>query len=154
MWDEITHPFPNFNGCTIEVWEWISNFIPLFIGACDYLSVLGLKLICVSKSDAIWHHGCWPILAQVMACHLVGAEPLPEAVLTYYTRASTKLKMGYTGFTSSVRLSVRPDPQNGVLWLLLSINLGAFFPVWLLGFVWLCLYVQTHKTVSFGYFCP
>ena len=28
MWDEITYPFPNFNGCTIEVWEWISNCIP------------------------------------------------------------------------------------------------------------------------------
>ena len=26
VWDEITYPFPNFNGCTIEVWEWISNF--------------------------------------------------------------------------------------------------------------------------------
>ena len=21
----ITYPFPNFNGCTVEVWEWISN---------------------------------------------------------------------------------------------------------------------------------
>ena len=21
MWDEITHPFPNFNGATFEVWE-------------------------------------------------------------------------------------------------------------------------------------
>ena len=31
VWDEITYPFPNFNGCTIEVWEWISNFIPHFI---------------------------------------------------------------------------------------------------------------------------
>ena len=31
MWDEITYPFPNFNGCTIEVWAWISNFIPHFI---------------------------------------------------------------------------------------------------------------------------
>ena len=27
VWDEITHPFPNFKGCTVEVWEWISNFI-------------------------------------------------------------------------------------------------------------------------------
>ena len=27
VWDEITYPFLNFNGCTIEVWEWISNFI-------------------------------------------------------------------------------------------------------------------------------
>ena len=31
VWVEITFPFPNFNGCTIEVWEWISNFIPHFI---------------------------------------------------------------------------------------------------------------------------
>ena len=30
MWDEITHTFPNFNGCAIDVWEWISNFIPHF----------------------------------------------------------------------------------------------------------------------------
>ena len=21
MWDETTYPFPNFNGCTVEVWE-------------------------------------------------------------------------------------------------------------------------------------
>ena len=32
VWDEITYPFPNFNGCTVEVWEWINNFIPLFTG--------------------------------------------------------------------------------------------------------------------------
>ena len=31
VWDEITDPFPNFNGCTIEVLEWISNFIRHFI---------------------------------------------------------------------------------------------------------------------------
>ena len=27
VWGEITYPFPNFN---VEVWEWISNFIPHF----------------------------------------------------------------------------------------------------------------------------
>ena len=31
VWDEITYPFPNFNGTTIEVWEWISNSIPHFM---------------------------------------------------------------------------------------------------------------------------
>ena len=31
VWDEITCPFTNFNRCTIEVWEWISNSIPHFI---------------------------------------------------------------------------------------------------------------------------
>ena len=36
MWDEITYPFPNF------------------IGVCDYLSILGLKLNHVSKSGPWW----------------------------------------------------------------------------------------------------
>ena len=32
VWDEITYPFPNFNGGTIDVWKWVSNFIPHFTG--------------------------------------------------------------------------------------------------------------------------
>ena len=32
MWDKITYPFPNFNGATVEVWEWIRNFISHFTG--------------------------------------------------------------------------------------------------------------------------
>ena len=31
VWDEITYPFPNFNGATAEVWEWMSNSIPHFM---------------------------------------------------------------------------------------------------------------------------
>ena len=50
MWDEITNPFPNFNGATVEVWEWISNlFYPIFHWSCHYLCMLGLKLTHVSK---------------------------------------------------------------------------------------------------------
>ena len=30
MWDAITNSFPNFNGATGEVWEWISNFISYY----------------------------------------------------------------------------------------------------------------------------
>ena len=45
MQNEITYPFSNFNGATAEVYEWISNFYQ----ACDYLSMLGLKLIHVIK---------------------------------------------------------------------------------------------------------
>ena len=38
MWDEITYPFTNFNSCTIEVWQEISNFITHFIiYAINYL---------------------------------------------------------------------------------------------------------------------
>ena len=29
--DEIIYPFPYFNGATVEVWGWISNFIPDFV---------------------------------------------------------------------------------------------------------------------------
>ena len=31
VWDEIKNPFPYFNGGTVEVWEWISNFSPYVI---------------------------------------------------------------------------------------------------------------------------
>ena len=44
VWDEITFPFPNFNGCAVEVWEWISNITRPLYRACDYLSMLGLLL--------------------------------------------------------------------------------------------------------------
>ena len=29
--DEITYLFPNLDGCTVEVWKWMNNFIPHFI---------------------------------------------------------------------------------------------------------------------------
>ena len=31
MSDKITYPFPKFNSCTVDVWEWIHDFIPHFI---------------------------------------------------------------------------------------------------------------------------
>ena len=31
IWDKITYQFPNFNGTTVEVWKWVSNFVPHFI---------------------------------------------------------------------------------------------------------------------------
>ena len=32
VWDELIPPSPNFNSYTIEVWEWISKFIPTLLG--------------------------------------------------------------------------------------------------------------------------
>ena len=29
---EIDYPFSNFNGATVEVWQWINNVIPHFTG--------------------------------------------------------------------------------------------------------------------------
>ena len=31
VWNDITNLFPNFNGATVEVREYISNFIPHFV---------------------------------------------------------------------------------------------------------------------------
>ena len=42
---ENTYPFPNFNGSTVEVWEWILYW------TCDYFSMLVLKLNHVSKRE-------------------------------------------------------------------------------------------------------
>ena len=46
VWDEIIYPSPNFNGCSVEVWELVINFFPHFT---DYLSMLTFKLIHVDK---------------------------------------------------------------------------------------------------------
>ena len=40
MWDEITHPFPNFNGVTVEVWQWISNSILI----SEHVIIAGFKV--------------------------------------------------------------------------------------------------------------
>ena len=38
VWDEITYPCLNFNGCAVEVCEWIVNFIPhVIMDAINYL---------------------------------------------------------------------------------------------------------------------
>ena len=59
MWDEITHPLPNINGCTVKVWEMDHQFNPTLYQGCAYSSMLRLKLIHVSKrghwENVIWH---------------------------------------------------------------------------------------------------
>ena len=32
VWGKITYPFPNFNGKTVKLWEWINNLILHFTG--------------------------------------------------------------------------------------------------------------------------
>ena len=57
-WDEFTYPFPNFNGCTVEVWEWIGTFIPYFV----------MDVIILSHDDVIkWKHfPCyWPFVQGI-----------------------------------------------------------------------------------------
>ena len=49
MWDEIIYPFPNFNGCIIEVLGKDDIFHPKFYDGSNYSSILESKLIHVSK---------------------------------------------------------------------------------------------------------
>ena len=48
--DATIYPFPNLNGCTVEVREWTNNLISHFIMDLNYLFILVLKLNNVSKS--------------------------------------------------------------------------------------------------------
>ena len=61
VWDKITYPFLNFNGCTIEVKEWISNFIPYIIMGVITYPCWELKLNHVSKRG----HRCLNWVEQV-----------------------------------------------------------------------------------------
>ena len=54
---EITHIFPNFNGCPIEVWEWINNFISHVTGMWLLIHA-GIKVnpwMLVSPGYQTWH---------------------------------------------------------------------------------------------------
>ena len=68
MRDEITDPLPNFNNFVVEVWEWISNFIPHFTGhdvitypcwenvcPCWYRSPI--FLLCILPADGLTQQG-------------------------------------------------------------------------------------------------
>ena len=55
VYDEITFAFPYVKDATVKVWEWVSNFILHFNG-CNYLSILGWKLIHLSKRGPRYVH--------------------------------------------------------------------------------------------------
>ena len=58
-WDEIIYPFPNFKAITEEVWEWISDLFHLALfWPCNYLSMLGFRLIYVSRHGPVYPGFC------------------------------------------------------------------------------------------------
>ena len=67
VWDEITHPFPNFNSKAVEVCEWMSYFIPHF-------TVPVIIYPCFTWFRRLWFHWHSPFyhLAEVRTrktCH-------------------------------------------------------------------------------------
>ena len=65
MWAEIASLFPNLNGVTVAVWEWISNFISHFPGhVITYQTVSNISLVKHSRkytqvTDKIPRWLCW-----------------------------------------------------------------------------------------------
>ena len=46
----------------VEVWEWDKYFHPTFYRACDYLYILGLKLIHINERGLSWHQNSLSML--------------------------------------------------------------------------------------------
>ena len=79
----MTYPIPNVNGYTVEVWEWIHNFIPHFImdvityPCCDQSLTILIRGALVSlsiyvlrpySSVALWRHtasGIWVNIGSI-----------------------------------------------------------------------------------------
>ena len=85
--DEITYPFPIFNGAAVDVWEYWD---------CDYLFMMGLKITPFSKSFVFHEEGQLPDPAppptnqskpppQGNRCHRISVElwPKKEIYLPY-----------------------------------------------------------------------
>ena len=49
LWDEITNPFSNFNGCGLGIYKWFHSTL-----GWNDLSMMGSKLIHISKSGPWW----------------------------------------------------------------------------------------------------
>ena len=97
VWDEITYLFPNFSSATIEIWEWIRNFILHFTGhvisrpcwgynwsmSVNWAPVGRQELIYITQSVQwlLAVQGPLTSSVQIMACRLYGAKPLSEPML-------------------------------------------------------------------------
>ena len=99
VWNHLTIP-KNFTVYTIDVWEWIRNFISHFIIDVIYLSMLRLKLIHVSNRSSMSQLS-WRLCHENPLCHLENTPiiiwrtcphcPLREGILI----CPVKLKQHY-----------------------------------------------------------
>ena len=76
VWDEIIHPFTNFNSFNCWCLGMDKYFHLTIHWTCNYLTNLGLKLIHVSKRGpwcpfdmlCMWHHCCYSLRSESMGC--------------------------------------------------------------------------------------
>ena len=95
MWDEITYPFLNFNGATIEVKQWISNFTLHFT---SYVIIYPCKLNHVSerkpRSQSSRSHNTDLIFPEHITSGLKG--------LTFIHQLSKWIKLGLLQYMGSI----------------------------------------------------
>ena len=82
VWDQITYQLKNFNGCTVEVWEWISDFIAHF--------AKHLILICKSTSCTVnavlCFHNCQGWLGYFWVPRNIQGDLTPLCFFSGFTR--------------------------------------------------------------------
>ena len=66
VWDENWYPFQNFNSATVEVWEWISNFIPRW--SWKILHITNSTSIRLQSNVKGFHHLDIQIWASILTC--------------------------------------------------------------------------------------
>ena len=89
VFDEITYLFPNFKGCTVEVWEWKRHFIPhlteqwLHVHAGIKVALVAFDIVINSFGPIgiIRRHISESIFAQVTACCMT----VPSCHLNHWT---------------------------------------------------------------------
>ena len=104
-WGEISYPFPNFNGCTNEVWEWISNFISHFTGHV-------ISYPCWDLSQSMLVKRVPYKLGQYRVCWCPGN--LEMMILPLYNVDIFSCDQAALWMVFSVRLSVCPSVRPSV----------------------------------------
>ena len=97
----------HYYSCTIEVLEWISNFIPHF-KRHDYLSTLGLKLFHVSKKGCKKSYGHYTdVVMGAMASQIT-------SITVVYSRSRSKKtsKLCFTGLCAGNSLGTGEFPAQ------------------------------------------
>ena len=95
--DEIAYPFPN---CTVEVWEWISNFPTLYDGR-NYLSMLWLELINLihvsrrGPGSMIWKH--WRTHSKTCRIHRHYNDVIMGTMVSQITSLTIVYSSVYSG---------------------------------------------------------
>ena len=135
MWDEITYPFPNFSGCTVEVWKWINNFTQHFMmGVIPYnpcWDSIWTTLVKRAPAGKIIYVKL--ALCPVMVLYGIGDRLLPETIMNQFPEA-------YVHMHHYVRYIL---PCVSKIKLILSIIFHAIYVYWThqfpLWWLWECV---------------